>query len=435
MVDDRSIGDLKEGQITLNALAAGTHQLRLNSQSGERKVVFTAGGTPAIHLSVTSGRNYGTLVVDTGEDGVTVFVDDRRQSRRTSRGQLRLPVEAREHTIRVAKDGYRAEPAEFRGIVAKGDQLQARFRMSMEPARLLLTDALPGASVKIDGKAAGVVAANGSFSASVAAGDRQIELTREGFAPVSVRRSFRPGGSTNLGKAEIHMAAIPVAGAAARASNPPLAEPPPTPDPAAIEAAEWQRIARNPNSAEVAGFLQKFPSGSNAREAQRVLEQLDWNGANKASKPALQAFLAKHPSGAFAQQALAELGRIDRELAAQQQHQQEAERLRQEREEVRMVLRAYAEAFTRKDAKQVADHWPSMPAKDLRDIRASFRDFQSIKLELRPLGEPEIKGTSARVQCQRLTDAVDRFGSHPTEGTVTILFEKRNGRWVIDSIR
>ena len=78
-------------------------------------------------------------------------------------------------------------------------------------------------------------------------------------------------------------------------------------------------------------------------------------------------------------------------------------------------MRSYGEAYGRKDAKQISTLWPSIPAKDLRDIRTSFRDFRTLKLDLRPLAEPDISGTTAVVRCTRSTEAVDRNGTYPTE--------------------
>ena len=103
------MGEIKDGKITIGSLSGGSHQLRLNSQSGERSIVFAVGGVPTINLAVTSNRNYGMLVVETGVDGAVVFVDGQRYPKLTERGQLRLPVEAKEHTVRVAKDAHRAE--------------------------------------------------------------------------------------------------------------------------------------------------------------------------------------------------------------------------------------------------------------------------------------------------------------------------------------
>jgi hypothetical protein len=267
-----------------------------------------------------------------------------------------------------------------------------------------------------------------------------VELLRDGFTPTSTRRNFSAGGTVQLGRVETHMAALPAApsssvGSAARTATPAAAPESPKPDPVSPELADWQRVSKNPTAGELEEFLQKYPSGSNAAEAQRALERLDWSATNKSNWVSLQAYLAKHPSGPNAAQAAVEIARIDRDATARQQVQQDAERLRAERDEIRALLRSYGEAYTHKDANQIAALWPSMPARNLRDIRASFRDFQTLKLELRPLSEPEIAGASARVACRRVTDAVDRNGSHPTEGTVTVQFAKQNGRWVIDAIQ
>ena len=340
----------------------------------------------------------------------------------------------------MAKDGYRAEPAELSAAVTKGDQFQARFRLSPEPARLLLTGAVPALPSK---STAGAPAQSQRMDPSpqrFPPESHGIELTKEGFAPTAIRSAFGPGRTVQLGGAQTRMASAAPTGAAAPSGStartttaPPTAAP--APDPAAVEAAEWQRLSRSATSAEVEEFLQKYPAGKNAPEAHRLLERLDWAGTNRSNRAALQAFLAKHPSGANAPKATAEIARLDREAAAGQQSQQEAERLRTEREQVRAVLRSYGDAYARKDDKQIQALWPSMAARNLRDIRASFRDFQSLKVDLQPLGEPQITGTTARVLCKRVTDAVDRNGSHPTEGTVTVQFEKRNGRWTIDSIQ
>jgi hypothetical protein len=237
------------------------------------------------------------------------------------------------------------------------------------------------------------------------------------------------------------MAAIPSSGGASRAAAsqpPPEPATPPTaapPDPVAIEAAEWQRVSRNATAGEIEAFLKRFPSGANAPEARRSLERLDWGATDRNNRGALQTFLAKHPSGLYASQAGADIARLDNEAAARLKLQQEAERLRGERAQIRAVLRGYGEAFGRKDDKGIIALWPSMPSKDIRDVRASFRDFQSLKIDFEPVGDPEIAGAAAKVQCRRTTIAIDRNGSHATEGTVTVQLQKRDGRWVIDSIR
>jgi hypothetical protein len=56
-------------------------------------------------------------------------------------------------------------------------------------------------------------------------------------------------------------------------------------------------------------------------------------------------------------------------------------------------------------------------------------------MELRATAEPEITGTTATVHCIRTVDAIDRDGSHPTQGVVVVKLSKTNGRWVIDAMQ
>ena len=71
----------------------------------------------------------------------------------------------------------------------------------------------------------------------------------------------------------------------------------------------------------------------------------------------------------------------------------------------------------------------------LKAFKKSFKDFKSVKLQLRPTGEPDIAGTTARVQCVRTTEAVDNQGAQSKQDTVEVKLSKRNGSWVIDTIR
>jgi hypothetical protein len=409
----------------------------LNSASGERSVLFNVGDAPAINLAVTSSRNYGTLVVETGESDVSVIIDGQRYPRQTAGGQIRMPLEAKEHVVRVAKDGYRVEPAEFRATITKGEQVRARFRLTPEPARLAVTEGIPGASVIVDGRNVGTVGADGTLSVQLPPGEHRIELTRSGYVPAEVRRTFGPGRTVQLSSVDARLTAVetPKPQQKTQAKSAPVEPPPARPDSAALELADWQRVSRNPTIAELEDFLRRHPGGSHAAEAGRVLERLDWDATNKSSRPALQAFLAKHPSGTYAAQATAELTRMESEAAAAVQQQQEADRIRTEREQVRSVLNNYGQAYGRKDADQMVALWPSLPQRSLRQIRDSFRTFRAVKMELRPLAEPEISGNTARVQCARYIEAVDRNGTHPNQDTVTVRLEKRGGRWVIDSMQ
>jgi hypothetical protein len=160
-----------------------------------------------------------------------------------------------------------------------------------------------------------------------------------------------------------------------------------------------------------------------------------WDAVDKRSRGALQEYLTHYPNGPYSSQAASEIARIDREAVNEEQRQQEVQRLNTERELVRAALRSYADAYGRKDADQLAVLRPGLSASEVRQMKAFFRDFQSVRLELRPTAEPNIAGTIATVHCVRVTDAVDRNGSHSKQDVLLVKLSKRNGRWVIDAMQ
>jgi PEGA domain-containing protein len=447
-MDDRPAGEIKNGLSTVSSPSAGTHRVHLNTESGERSMVFVAGGAPAINLALTSNRNYGTLVVVTGEDGVSVFIDGRRYSRPTARGQIRTPVEAKEHTVRVAKDGFRVDPPEFSGAVAKGGQLEARFRLTPEPARLLVTDAAPGTRVSIDGKTVGVVAPDGSFSTQVQAGKHQIEIAREGYTSSEAARDFIPGRAVQLSKTEVQL--TPLRQAKAEPKAPPKATPvelpktspvePPRPDPAAVELADWQRVAANPSVTDVEEFLQKHPGGANAPEAQRLLERLQWDATNKNNKAALQQFLSRYGEGPHAQEARSLLAGVEKqeadELAAAQRAKDQAARVANDLQAVTSALKSFEDAYNRMDLTALQQIWNPMPKNIVDSYRNQFRDAKALAFHIRPTGTPTVTGDTAFAVCTRTLSFTARSGQRPPETNerVRVTLSRSGSTWSIKDI-
>jgi serine/threonine-protein kinase len=439
-VDDRPAGEIRNGTSTISSLSAGTHRLNLNSQSGERSMVFLVGGVPSINLALTSNRNYGTLVVDAGEDGVSVFIDGQRYSRTTVRGQIRTPVEAKEHTVRVAKNGFRAEPAEFRASVAKGGQVEARFRLTREPARLLITDGAPGASVSVDGRTVGTVAPDGSFSTEVPPGKHQIAFAHEGFSPSEISRDFSAGRPVQLSKAEVQLNPLPPPKAPPKAPPKTIPVEPPRPDPAAVELADWQRVVRNPSVADVADFLQKHPGGANAPEAQRLLERLEWDATNRNSKTALQQFLSRYGDGSHAQEARSLLAGIEKleadELTAAQRAKDQATRTANDLQAVSGALKAFEDAYNRRDLAQLQQLWNPMPKNIVESYRNQFREAKALAFHMKPTGAPSLNGDTATVICTRTLSFTARSGDRPPETNerVRVTLERTGSTWAIRSI-
>jgi hypothetical protein len=439
-VDDLPAREIKNGVLTIGSLSAGTHRLRLNSESGGRSLVFVVGGAPAISLALTSNRNYGTLVVDTGEDGAAVFIDGQRYSRTTASGQVRTPVEAKEHTVRVAKDGFRVEPAEFRGAVAKGGQLQARFRLTPEPARLLVTNGAPGTTVSIDGRVVGTVTPDGSLSTQVPPGKHKIEFAREGFTPSEISRDFGAGRAVQLSRAEVQLTPLLQSKVPSKAPPKASAVEPPRPDPAAMEFADWQRVVRNPSVADLEEFLQKHPGGTNAPEARRLLERLEWNATNRNSKTALQQFLSRYADGSHAQEARSVLAGIEKleaeEFAAAQRAKEQTNRTAIDLQAVSGTLKVFEDAYNRRDLAELQRLWNPMPKTIVERYRNQFREAKALDFHIKPTGTPSLNGDTATAICTRTLSFSARSGERPPETNerVRVILDRTGSTWAIRSI-
>ena len=84
-MDERQIGELKDGAITIENVSPGIHRVKVG---GDRSLVFSTAQAPGINLAVNSNRNFGALVIEANEDNATVFIDGKKYSRLTSRDPL-----------------------------------------------------------------------------------------------------------------------------------------------------------------------------------------------------------------------------------------------------------------------------------------------------------------------------------------------------------
>ncbi len=399
-VDGRRSGAFRNGSADLEPLTPGSHELAVRTAAGARTVVFRSGPAPALTVLANSVRNTGVLIVEANVDGAAVTIDGKRERRAISGGELRLPLDARQHTVRVEKPGYRVEPAQAVARIGKGEQVRSAFKLEPLPAKLRLSRAPAAARVAVDGTALGSVRADGTFEAEVAPGEHRIELSKEGYTLATVRRRFEPGATVDLGGTEVQLAQAP----APKVEPPPAVPAPPKPKPQAEDPA----ILR------------------------RRLEEADWNATDQGNRDALARFLAKHPAGNFAAQAKTAIAKLDAAAQARQREQQLAD----DRAAVRQVLWAYSEAYSRKDLAAIAALRPSLGESGLEGMRSAFAQFRSIAAELRPTGEPGISGSTATVPCVLTIEIVDDRGRRralPSQ-PYTVRLEKRGGRWVIASM-
>jgi hypothetical protein len=456
-IDGNAAGNLDNGRLALNPLNPGTHEILVTAPDGQRNSLVALQAEPSLNVFLTADRNIGTLVVETGQDDVAVFINNRRQPSVTRQGLMRLPMPVGAYTVRVEKSGYRPPLAQQVNL-AKGALERVSFQLQPADAMLAIRDALPGARVQIDGRPAGVVQPDGTLRTVVTPGPHTIELARDGYSPRTTRLEFGPGATVGLGRGDVELTE----------NRPPPSPPPPVtpvkpapPDPRVVEAEEWARLSNTRNIEQLEEFRRKYPNGANSEQAARRIEQLDWEniqgrtdaaayegylrkypngpnadlarrrieeiewaGVNRQDAAAIRAFLQRHPNSPLSGQANAALASL-----------QQADRLAADRRAVTQALARMEQAYGSRNVQSLTAVWPSIPGATLQTLRETFRIARAIELQLRPIRDPEISGDTAVVQCQRLLRQTFE-GRQPltNQGNVTIRLRRSGDSWLIQDI-
>ncbi len=203
--DGKEAGNVGAARLDIKDVPTGQHDLVLGSGKARKTVSFESSAVPGLTTFISTERNVGSLLVRTGEDGVSVTVDGRTLPQLTSRGQLILTnLEPRQYQITVAKAGFQPVPPKSANVEKGGE---ARVSFALHPittASLVLSGAPPAAKVLLDGATLGTVHPDGTFSApNVQEGQHTIELRRDGFEPKQLSRNFSPGQSVTLSGADV----------------------------------------------------------------------------------------------------------------------------------------------------------------------------------------------------------------------------------------
>ncbi|HYL12311.1 MAG TPA: protein kinase [Terriglobales bacterium] len=165
-----------------------------------------------------------------------------------------------------------------------------------KPARLDIRGAPAGAEVFLDGKSIGRINRRGTFLADMRAGDHQVKVIAKHREAPLVFRHFPAGGVVELHKADVQFSALP--------TNTP-------PGPTAEEL-DWQKVRVSASTADVEGFLQRYPGGVYRFQAAEKLEDLYWARAtNSHSIPAFREYLNRYPGGKYSQSAQQEIAKLD----------------------------------------------------------------------------------------------------------------------------
>ena len=188
--------------VELPALSAGSHSLAIGEGATQRNLSFTSGSAPGViaFIEQKAAPETGGVLVLTGEDGASVYVNGKQQRRPTKNGQLRIAnLQPGDYTIRAAKDGFEASPEQKVSVKKGGDaRVQFQFKAAVHMASLRLQGAQAGAQVFIDDNAVGAVQGDGSFITPVTPGSHSVALRAGRAQSRTIQRQFTAGQTVQL---------------------------------------------------------------------------------------------------------------------------------------------------------------------------------------------------------------------------------------------
>lgn len=199
-LDGKPAGEVGTDGLQLTDLGTADHDLQVTQDKDRQRFVMTYTPAPVLTAYVKSDPNAGTVVVKTGQDGASVYINGKLYRRETDQGQMRIPLKVGEYTISVHKPGFIDPPAES-VEVKKAEEAAVEFKLDPAPviATLNVKGALPGTMVYIDKNFAALIGADGNASISnVKPGDHIVELRRDQALPKRFERVFQSGESVVL---------------------------------------------------------------------------------------------------------------------------------------------------------------------------------------------------------------------------------------------
>jgi serine/threonine-protein kinase len=210
-VDNGAVLTATPGGIELPPLSPGSHSLTIGEGTLQRNLGFTSGAAPELIAFVEQkgAPESGGVLVLTGEDGASVFINGKQQRRLTKNGQMRIGnLKPGDYSIHVIKDGFES-PAEQKVTVRKGEDARVQFQLKpvVRMSALRLEGALAGAEVLIDENAAGTVQADGSFVTAVPPGTHSVALRNGGAESHPIQRQFGAGQTVQFGAGELALQA------------------------------------------------------------------------------------------------------------------------------------------------------------------------------------------------------------------------------------
>jgi hypothetical protein len=372
----------------------------------------------------------GSLLLQVGQENVTVFVDDQQFGSTSKNGELvvpALPVGA--YKIRLVKSGFQTATTPDVPIFANNRYaLKVNLQPVIEFGTVKITNAPADTSVHVDGTYVGITDQNGELSIPSSPGTHRLELTKEGFLPSSQTLDVKTGA---------------VASVSGRLDADP-------------QFREWADLANSTDPRALLAYQGKYPNGRFAAEAYRRAAELDWSAVKDShsaeqldayakryqdsphagearnrsveiaaeeqdfrslspgeNQKDLEAFLTSHPEGSHGAQVKLQLAML------------------RDQQAIIGVIQAYQDAYGRKDLGTIQQIWPTITDRKKQSLTRIFQDGVAETLKIEPNGQPEIISDKGRVIC----DETRVSNGNPVKSKVNIMFRKdaASGSWFIES--
>ena len=196
LVDGEDKGASKATGLAVEGLQEGPH----NVDGSGTTASFRADNQPRLALALNTDRNVGGLRIVTGQDGATVYLNDKPYRRKTSQGSLLVFLYPGSYRVRVEKPGFIAS-TEYTADVRKGARAQVAAELRPQPqlATLSIQGAPSGAQVRIDGELVGETSGAGAFSyRAVRDGQRVVQIAKAGYRTRTEQLEFSIGKTASL---------------------------------------------------------------------------------------------------------------------------------------------------------------------------------------------------------------------------------------------
>ena len=374
----------------------------------------------------------GGLLVNAGDTGVRILINGREYGTTSRAGKVRIPImSAGVYDVAADKPGFQG----MQQRVEIHNDAVSTISFKLLPVSVrgglmgTITDAsgapVPGATISLsgpDGKSTRVAANQAGHYAlqDLLAENYTVTIEAAGF------KSF-------TGPVTIYANQLSLRDAQLAVDN---------------EFRAWEQAAKSRDTAQVTGFLSKYPGGAHAAMASNLLAQLRseehaaWGRASSANQlAAYQSFLRRYPDGEYAGAARSQIAKLQAEprrplLPAPVPPPADDGQV------VLTVLGQYRKAYEDRKIEELASIWPGMSSRQIGSLREFFKEAEQVTLTYDLLGQPEINHDEAIIRfTQSLNYTVGGKTQNPGSSKVIMRLRKLNsaqdgtGKWVIESIR